>query len=65
MYTFHVPKMSCGGCASNIKKAIEKLDSHAHIDFDLASKTVKVESDVAVAIVVKAMTDAGYQPAPQ
>jgi copper chaperone len=63
MYTFHVPKMSCGGCASNIKKAIEQLDDHARIDFDLPSKTVKVETDIAAAIVIKAMSDAGYQPA--
>lgn len=63
MYTFHVPKMSCGGCASNIKKAIEKLDSHAYIEFDLATKTVKVETNVAIAEIKKVMTDAGYQPA--
>lgn len=64
MYTFHVPKMTCGGCASKVKKAIQQVDDHAHIDFDLASKMVKVETDATAAALIKAMTDAGYQPAP-
>jgi copper chaperone len=64
MYTFHVPKMTCGGCASKVKKAIQQVDEHARIDFDLSSKMVKVETDAAAAALIKAMTDAGYQPAP-
>jgi copper chaperone len=64
MYTFHIPKMTCGGCASKVKKAIQQVDDQAHIDFDLPTKTVKVETDAAAALLIKAMTDAGYQPAP-
>lgn len=62
MYTFHVPKMSCGGCVSNIKKIIKKIDGEAIVEADLTTKTVKIESSATENEIVNAMTDVGYQP---
>lgn len=62
MYTFHIPKMSCGGCVNSIKNAIKKVDDEAIIEADLSTKTLKVETDMSIVSIVKAMTDAAYAP---
>lgn len=62
MYTFNVPKMSCGGCVNTIKKAIMQLDQNAVIEVDLASKNVNVKSDISAEDITEAMSDAGYKP---
>lgn len=63
MYQFNVPKMSCGGCVRNITNAIKKIDDAAKVDVDLSARTVRVETAIPEAIIIKAVTDAGYQPA--
>ena len=62
MYTFNVPKMSCGGCVNTIKKAIMQLDQNAFIEVDLASRKVNVKSDISEEVITEAMSDAGYKP---
>jgi copper chaperone len=62
MYTFHVPKMSCGGCVNSIKNAIKKIDGDALVETDLSTKTVTIETTISDTVIVKAMTDAGYPP---
>ncbi len=62
MYTFHIPKMSCGGCANSIKNAIKKIDDEAVVETDLISRTVKIETTSAESEIVTAMTEAGYMP---
>ncbi|OQW68703.1 MAG: heavy metal transporter [Proteobacteria bacterium ST_bin12] len=62
MYTFNVPKMSCGGCVNNIKKAIMQLDQSAVIEVDLATRKVNVKSDISEQAIAEAMSDAGYKP---
>ena len=64
MYQFHVPKMSCGGCLNNITKAIKTVDQEAKVDADIPTNTVRVETTTSEAEIIKAMTAAGYQPAP-
>lgn len=63
MYQFHVPKMSCGGCLNNITKAIKTVDQDAKVAADIPTKTVQVQTTASEAEIIKAMTDAGYQPA--
>jgi len=63
MYQFHVPKMSCGGCLNNITKAIKTVDQDAKVAADIPTKTVQVQTTTSEAEIIKAMTDAGYQPA--
>jgi len=62
MYTFHVPKMSCGGCVNGIKNAIKKVDDNALVEADLSTKTVTIETTISDTAIVRAMTDAGYPP---
>lgn len=62
MYTFNVPKMSCGGCVNTIKKAIMQLDQNAVIEVDLASRKVNVQSDISEEAITEAMSNAGYKP---
>lgn len=62
MYTFHIPKMSCGGCVNGIKNAIKKVDEGAIVEADIATKTIKVETNTPVTNIVNALTDAGYAP---
>ena len=62
MYTFNVPKMSCGGCVNTIKKAIMRLDHNAVIEVDLASRKVNVKTDISEEAITEAMSDAGYKP---
>jgi copper chaperone len=62
MYIFKVPKMSCGGCASGIKRALLQIDGDAQVDIDIAGKTVKVQSAMDQSLLIEAMAKAGYPP---
>ncbi len=62
MFTFHIPKMSCGGCVNSIKNAIKKVDDEANVEADLTTRTVKIETAISEIVIAKALTDAGYQP---
>ena len=35
---FHIPNMSCGGCARGVTRAIESVDAKARITIDQASR---------------------------
>lgn len=63
MYTFNVPKMSCGGCVNTIKKAILQLDNNAVVEANLPTKTLTVNTTISKETIIKAMSDAGYHPA--
>ena len=60
MVQFHIPKMSCGGCAASVTKALKAVDASAEVGVDLTTKLVTVQSDVAPASLVAALGDAGY-----
>ena len=62
MYTFNVPKMSCGGCVNTIKKAILQVDERAVVEVSLPTKTVSVQTGSSEEVIIKAMSDAGYKP---
>ena len=62
MYTFNVPKMSCGGCVNTIKKAILQVDSNAVVEVNLSTKNVDVRTDHSEEDIIQAMSDAGYKP---
>jgi len=63
MMEFKIEDMSCGHCASVITKTVKALDAQAKVEIDLAQKKVTVESSEPRAIIVEALTDAGYTPA--
>jgi len=60
MYTLKVEKMSCGGCAARVTRAVQALDSNAKVDVLLKDRLVRVESAQALDVVVNAITSAGY-----
>lgn len=60
MYELRVEKMTCGGCASRVTKAVLAVDSTAEVDVDLRSKLVRVDSSVPLSVVQSAISDAGY-----
>ena len=60
MYELQVEGMTCGGCAAGVKRSVQAIDSNAKVDVDLASKKVRVETDVDLNTVTSAIVDAGY-----
>lgn len=60
MYMFRVEKMSCGGCAGRVTKAIRQVDSAAQVDVDLQSKQVRVTSAADAPVLAAAIAQAGY-----
>ncbi len=62
MYILRVQNMNCGGCVNTIKKTIQQIDALAVIDVELSTKTLRVNSDMPEAVIIQAISDAGFQP---
>ena len=62
MVTFNINDMTCGHCASTITKAVTSVDSSARVEVDIPRKLVHVNGEVAIAVLVGAIHDAGYTP---
>ena len=60
MYELQVDNMSCAHCVRAVTKAVRALDTQATVEVDLAAKTVKVASAVALAQISAAIVEAGY-----
>jgi copper chaperone len=54
--------MNCGGCVNTIKKTIQQIDALAVIDVELSTKTLRVNSAMPEAVIIQAISDAGFQP---
>lgn len=65
MVTFHIPGMTCGGCARSVTNAVKGIDAAARVDVDLSAKLVSVASDADVGVLAKAIADAGYAVEPR
>ena len=61
---FHIPDMSCGGCARSVTRAIESVDADARIAIDQDSRTVEVSSDLPPQPFEAALAVAGYPVVP-
>ena len=59
---FKVPEMTCGGCVSNITRAIKTVDANATVQADPQTKTVSVETQSPEATIKAAMAKVGYRP---
>ncbi|AYG95769.1 copper chaperone [Brevundimonas naejangsanensis] len=55
-----IEKMTCGGCARSVTRAIQSLDLNARIEADPASRMVKVETTATMAAVLQVLEEAGY-----
>ncbi len=60
--TYTVSGMSCGHCVAAVTEELSKLDGVSHVDVELASGRVTIESDHPLdsADVVAAVDEAGY-----
>jgi len=65
MYTFKVPKMSCGGCVNTITNAIKNADENATVVADLATKIIQVESGLTEVALTHLLSNAGYPATPE
>ncbi len=61
--TMPISGMSCGGCVSTVRKALEAL-SGTHVDsVTIGSATVTYDaSQTTPAAIAQAVSDAGYEP---
>lgn len=60
MVEIHVEKMTCGGCAARVTRAVQSVDDSAVVKVDLVKKRVQVESDLDADSLVRTITAAGY-----
>ena len=63
---FTVNGMTCGHCVAAVTDEVSKLDHVQHVDVDLASGAVTVESDGPIDPIqfAAAVDEAGYEVAP-
>ena len=57
-----LPTMTCGHCASVVTTAIKNADPKAHVQIDLASHRVRVETAEGRETIESAVTEVGYAP---
>lgn len=60
MYALKVEKMSCGGCAARVTRAVQSVDPDAKVEVRLKDRVVLVDADTAAGTVAEAITTAGY-----
>ena len=61
MFRFHVPGMTCGGCASSVTNAILSIDPSAEITTDPPGREVTIASRADEQAIVPALAEAGYR----
>lgn len=59
---FHIDDMTCGGCASTVKKTILTLDANATVRTDPATRLVDVETSLSAEQIAAALQKAGFPP---
>lgn len=64
MVILKVPDMSCGGCASSVRAAVQSVDPHASVQLDLAKRQVRIESQASTEALCAALGKAGFSAMP-
>jgi copper chaperone len=64
MLTLKVSGMTCDHCTRTVSEAVHDVDPEAHVQVELATGLVKVESPGNRAELVRAIEDAGYSVEP-
>jgi copper chaperone len=62
MLSFTVPNISCGHCARAVTEAITQAAPQAQVQVDIPTRRVQVQTSAARALLVQALSDAGYRP---
>lgn len=60
MHEIQVEKMTCGGCAGRVTKAVLAIDGSATVNVDMKSKLIRVTSTSTAADLARAISSAGY-----
>ncbi len=64
MTELKIDGMTCGHCVAAVKRALERVQGVGSADVDLAAGRARVDGDAAVAALVAAVQDEGYQAKP-
>lgn len=56
-----VDGMACEGCVKAVTRAIKAASPDAHVEVDLASRAVTVDSTLDKASLIEAVQGAGYE----
>ncbi len=60
MLRFHVPAMTCGGCARSITRALQVLDPSARIETDPPARELRFSGSATASAVIAALVAEGY-----
>jgi copper chaperone len=60
MIRFHIPNMTCGGCAKSVTKALLSIDPRARIETDPPTREVRIESALDKSAFLAVLSEAGY-----
>lgn len=61
MIRLNVQAMTCGGCASSIRKAIQSIDPSAKIDTNVEDRLVTIDTDADENSLIEVIREAGYE----
>ena len=56
-----IPAMKCNGCASAISKALDNQMGVIRSEVNLASKSVMIETDIALDVLLDVIKTAGFE----
>lgn len=59
--TYQVAGMTCGSCAAKVQNAVQGIDGVTEVSVDITTGRLAVAGSATPALVVAAVTDAGYQ----
>lgn len=60
MHRFHIPAMSCGGCAKSVTKALLSVDPQALVETDPPTRAARVHSALDRSAFLGVLHEAGY-----
>ena len=60
MLRFHIPNMTCGGCAKSVTNALLSVDPQARIEADPPAREVRVHSAEDERAFLAVLIEAGY-----
>ena len=60
MLRFHIPILTCGGCAKSVTRALLSVDPQARIETDPPTREVRVDSALEESLFLAVLSEAGY-----
>ncbi|EMQ5443256.1 heavy-metal-associated domain-containing protein [Pseudomonas aeruginosa] len=60
MFSFHIPNMTCGGCAKTVTRILYGVDPQARVETDPPRREARVESTLDKHAFLEALSEAGY-----